>query len=132
MGGCSENAVRRTNGCGEPVDLFQLQDPTASSVRSVHVHAFRASCPDCSFSIELGDTEINIDIRGVLALGADLNLGSGLIPQRERVDSLWVSLPGLAFSYLCQPPFLDVSMFLRRVSSTLMVPHRWSPYLRML
>jgi hypothetical protein len=33
-----------------------------------------------------------------------------------------VSLPGLAFSYLCQPPFLDVSMFLGRVSSSLVAP----------
>jgi hypothetical protein len=47
--------------------------------------------PNLSFSTVLGDTEINTQIRGVLAHGADLSLGSSLIPLRERVDSPWVS-----------------------------------------
>jgi hypothetical protein len=41
-----------------------------------------------------------------------MSLGSGLVPLKERVDNPWVSLPGLAFSYLWQPLFLDVSMLL--------------------
>jgi hypothetical protein len=52
--------------------------------------------------------EINTQIRGVLAHRADLNLGSGLVPPRERVDIPWVSLLGLALSYLCQSLFLNV------------------------
>jgi hypothetical protein len=58
------------------------------------------SCPDCPFSVELGNTEINTGIRGVLAYGADPNFGPSLILLRERVDNLWVSLLGLTFSYL--------------------------------
>jgi hypothetical protein len=34
--------VRRTNGCGDPADLFQPQDPTSSSVRSDLVDALEA------------------------------------------------------------------------------------------
>jgi hypothetical protein len=59
------------------------------------------SCPDHPFSTELGDTEINTQIRGVLAHGADLNLGSGLIPLREGIDSPWLSSLGLLFGCLC-------------------------------
>jgi hypothetical protein len=51
------------------------------------------SCLDRPFSAELGDTEINTQIRGVIAPGANLSLGSGLVALRERVDSSWVSLP---------------------------------------
>jgi hypothetical protein len=91
----------------------------------------RPSCPDGPFSVKLGDTEINTRIRGVLAPGADLSLGSSSVPVRERVDNPWVSLPELAFSYLCQHPFLDVSMFLRRVSGMLAAPRGGSPYLRL-
>jgi hypothetical protein len=39
-----------------------------------------SSCPNRPLSEELGDTEINTWIRGVLAHGANLNLGSGLVP----------------------------------------------------
>jgi hypothetical protein len=91
----------------------------------------RPSCHNCPSSIELGDTKINTQIREVLALGGDMSLGSGPVPLKERVDNPRVSLPGLAFSYLWQPLFLDVSMFLRRVSGMLTVPHGGSPYLRM-
>jgi hypothetical protein len=59
------------------------------------------SCPDHPFSTELGDTEINTQIRGVLAHGADLNLGSGLIPLREGIDIPWLSSLGLLFGCLC-------------------------------
>jgi hypothetical protein len=51
------------------------------------------SCLDRPFSAELGDTEINTQIRGVIAPGANLSLGSGPVALRERVDSSWVSLP---------------------------------------
>jgi hypothetical protein len=40
----------------------------------------RLSCPDCPFSTELGDMEINTQMRGVLAPRANPNLGSNLIP----------------------------------------------------
>jgi hypothetical protein len=55
------------------------------------------SCPDCPFSAELNDMEINTWVRGVLARGADLNLGSVSVPLRARVDSPWVSPLGLTF-----------------------------------
>jgi hypothetical protein len=45
------------------------------------------SCPNRPFFTELSDTKINTWIRGVLAHGADLNLGSRPIPLREGVDS---------------------------------------------
>jgi hypothetical protein len=89
------------------------------------------SGPDYPFFTELGDMEINTRIRGVLVSRANLNLGSGLVPLRERVDNPWVSLLALAFSYLCQSPFLNVGVFLCRVSGTLIAPHEGSPYLRM-
>jgi hypothetical protein len=81
------------------------------------------SCPNRPFSMELGDMEINTQIRRVLAPGTDLSLGFGPVPLMERVDGSWVSLSG--------PPFLDVSMFLHRVSSMLAMPHGGSPYMRM-
>jgi hypothetical protein len=89
------------------------------------------SCPDHPVSVELGNTEINTQVRGVLAPGADPSLGSSPVPLREKVDNPRVSLLGLAFSYLCQPPFLDISIFLCRVSGSLTAPHGGSPYLRM-
>jgi hypothetical protein len=61
-----------------------------------------SSCPDRPFSAELGDTEINTRVRGVLAHGAYLNLGSGPIPLREGVDSPSVSSLGLSFDCMCQ------------------------------
>jgi hypothetical protein len=39
-----------------------------------------SSCPDCPFSEELGNMEINTWIRGVIAHGAALNLGTGPPP----------------------------------------------------
>jgi hypothetical protein len=45
------------------------------------------SCPDRPFSAELGDTEGNTRIQGVLTHGAELNIGSGQVPLREGVDS---------------------------------------------
>jgi hypothetical protein len=47
----------------------------------------RPSCPNCPFSVELGNTEINTQIRGVIAYGAYLNLGFSPIPLREGVNS---------------------------------------------
>jgi hypothetical protein len=88
-------------------------------------------CPDHPFSIELDDTEINTWIRGVLAHGADLNLGSSLIHLRERVDNPWVSPLGLSFGCLCQFLLLTICMFLCRVMSTLTAPLEGSPYVRM-
>jgi hypothetical protein len=55
------------------------------------------SCPIHSFSIELDDTEINTQIRGIPAHGADLSFGFGLIPLREGVNCPWVSLLELIF-----------------------------------
>jgi hypothetical protein len=68
---------------------------------------------------------------GVLAPRADPNRGSGPVPLRERVDSSCVSLLGLAFSYLCPSPFLNVSMLLCSIPSELAAPRGGSPYLRM-
>jgi hypothetical protein len=61
------------------------------------------------FSMELGNTGINTRLRGVLASGVDQNFCPGLIPLRERIDNPWVSLSGLAFSYLRQSPFPNIS-----------------------
>jgi hypothetical protein len=70
------------------------------------------SCPDRPFSVGLGD---------------DLNHGSDPIPLRVGVDNPWVSLLGPAFGYLCQSPFLNLNMFLCRVSCTLAASDRGSP-----
>jgi hypothetical protein len=80
------------------------------------------SCPDRPFS-ELGDTEINTRIHGVLAHGAVLNLGPGLVPLREGVDIPWVSPLKPAFGCLCQFRFHNIYVFLHRVSSVFTVPH---------
>jgi hypothetical protein len=55
------------------------------------------SCPDHPFSTELSDMEISTRVQGVLAYGADLNLGSVSVPLRARVDSPWVSPLRLTF-----------------------------------
>jgi hypothetical protein len=89
------------------------------------------SCLDWPFSMELDNMEINTRIRGVLVPGVDPNLGSGSVPLSERVNSPCVSLLGLAFSFLCQSPFLNVSMFLFTISGALAVPCGGSPYLMM-
>jgi hypothetical protein len=49
------------------------------------------SCPNCSFSIELDDAEIDAQIRGILVHGPSA------FPLRERVVSPWVSLLKLIF-----------------------------------
>jgi hypothetical protein len=59
--------------------------------------------------VELGNTGINTQLRGVLASGVDPNFGPGPVLLRERVDSQRVNLLGLAFSYLCQSLFSNVS-----------------------
>jgi hypothetical protein len=84
----------------------------------------RPSCPDYPFSEELGDTEINTRIRGVLAHGVILNLGDGHVSLREGVDSLWVSPLRPTFDCLYQFQFLNEYVFLRRVSGVLTMPHR--------
>jgi hypothetical protein len=89
------------------------------------------SCPNRPFSVELGTTEMNTQIRGVLSHGSDLNLGSGPVPLREGVKSPCVSLLGLAFGHLCQSLFLNVRLFLCKLSGVLTVPCKGSPYLRM-
>jgi hypothetical protein len=45
------------------------------------------SCPDCSFSAELDNAEINAQIRGILIHGANQNSGPKPVPLRERVVS---------------------------------------------
>jgi hypothetical protein len=75
--------------------------------------------------------EINTRIQGILANGVDLNLGSGPVLLREGVDNPWVSPLGPTFCCLCQFWFLNVCVFLCRVSSMLVVPREGSPYLRM-
>jgi hypothetical protein len=90
------------------------------------------SYPNHPFSTELGDTEINTWIRGVLAHGVDLNSGSGPVPLREGVDSPWVSPLEFTSIYLCQFLLLNACAFLRRISSMHAAPHgEGSSYLRM-
>jgi hypothetical protein len=55
---------------------------------------------DRPFSAEFDDTEVNTQIRGVLAHGADQNFGTGLVPLREVVNSPCVSLLELTFHLL--------------------------------
>jgi hypothetical protein len=88
-------------------------------------------CLNHPFSIELGDMETNTQIRGLLAHGADLNLGSGPIPLREGVDNTWVSSLGISFGCLCRFQLLIVCVFLRRISGTHAAPCGGSLYLRM-
>jgi hypothetical protein len=47
----------------------------------------RPSCPDCSFSAELDDLEIDSWIRRILTLGAHRNSGPSPAPLREGVIS---------------------------------------------
>jgi hypothetical protein len=80
-------------------------------------------CPDRPFPEDLGDTKIRTRIQGVLAHGANQNLGSGPVPLMEGVDSPWVSPLGPTFGYLCQFLFLNVCVFSRRVSDVLIASH---------
>jgi hypothetical protein len=63
------------------------------------------SCPNHPFPEELGDTEINTRIFGVLAHGVVLNLGVNPIPLWEGVNSPWVCLLGHALGCLCHNHF---------------------------
>jgi hypothetical protein len=72
------------------------------------------SCPDRPFSAELDGTEVNTQIRGVLAHGADLNSGSSPVPIRDGVNSPWVSLLDLTFVCLCQFLFFQHICILRQ------------------
>jgi hypothetical protein len=96
---------------------------------NVQMHP-RPSCPDRPFSTKLGNTKINTRIRGVLASGVDPNFGPDLVPLRERVDNLWVSLLELSFSYLCQSPFPNISTLVQGLGRARSAP-RGSPYLKM-
>jgi hypothetical protein len=58
------------------------------------------SCPDCPFSEELGDAEINTCIHRVLAHGVILNPRAGPTPLREGVDGTRVSLFAFTFGNL--------------------------------
>jgi hypothetical protein len=91
----------------------------------------RSSGPNRSFSEELDDMEINSQIHKVLPYGAILNLGTGPVPLREGVNCNWETPLGPTFSYMCQFWFLNVCVFLHRVSGVLTAPHGGSPYLRM-
>jgi hypothetical protein len=88
------------------------------------------SYPDRLFSTELGNAKINTRIREVLAHGANLNFGSGLVLLREGVDSSWVSPIEFPFIHLYQFLLLNACAFLRRVLGTHAAPHGGSPYLR--
>jgi hypothetical protein len=59
-----------------------------------------------------GPSEVNTQIRGFLAYGADLIFSSGLNPLRELVDNPWVSLLELTFICLCQFLFVNAYSFL--------------------
>jgi hypothetical protein len=122
--------VRRADGRGPPVDLFQPAGSTALSAGDDHVDVSRAKLPDCPFSEELGDTEVNTQVHEVLAHGVDPNLGTSPVPLREGIGNPWVSLLGPSFSYMCQFWFLNICVFLNRVSDMFTVARRGSPYLR--
>jgi hypothetical protein len=52
------------------------------------------SCPDCSFSVELVDAEVNTRVRRILALEVNRHSGFGLICLWDWVISPWVSSLG--------------------------------------
>jgi hypothetical protein len=89
------------------------------------VDVSRPSCPNHPISTELGDTEINTQIQGVHANGADQNFGIGRVPLKEVVDRPWVSLLDLTFVCFCQYLFLNAYVFLRKVLGTRATPHRY-------
>jgi hypothetical protein len=80
------------------------------------------SCPDLPFSVELGDTEINTLVPGVLIHEDDLNFGSSPVHLREVVDNPWVSPLVLTFVYLCQFLFLNTRAFLCMILGTHAIP----------
>jgi hypothetical protein len=81
------------------------------------------SCPYRTLSEELGDTEVNTRVRGVLAHGAVSNLGANPVPLREGAGNPWVCPLRPSFSYLCQFWFLNICVFLRRVSGVFTTAH---------
>jgi hypothetical protein len=89
------------------------------------------SCPDNPFSEELGDTEVNTQVRGVHAYRTVLNLGTGQVNLGEGFDSPWVSPLTPTFDCLSQFRFLNMYVLLCRVSGVFTVPIGGSPYLRM-
>jgi hypothetical protein len=58
-----------------------------------------SSCADRPFFEELGDTEVNTQVHGVLAHGDVLNHGTDPVPLREGVDRPWVSPLRPSFGY---------------------------------
>jgi hypothetical protein len=86
-----------------------------------------ASCPYRPFSNELGDVEINTRIYKVQAHGADLNPMVSPAPFREGVNGTRVSLLKPVFGCLRRFQFLNVLMFLCRVSGVLAVCHEALP-----
>jgi hypothetical protein len=88
-------------------------------------------CPDRPFNVELGDTEVNTRVHGVLSHGAVPDLGMGPIPLREGVDNPCVCPLRPSCGYLFQFWFLNVCVILCRVLSMFTMPRGGSPYLRM-
>jgi hypothetical protein len=89
-----------------PLDLATL------TVGDQDVVVPERSDPDCSFSEELSDGEINTWILKVLNHGANLNLGAGPTPLREGVASSRVSL----FTWICFDSLRDF------ISSSCLLP----------
>jgi hypothetical protein len=58
----------------------------------------RPSCPDRSFSAELDNFEIDIQIQRILTLGAHQNSDPSPIPLREGIVIPWMSPLELAFA----------------------------------
>jgi hypothetical protein len=72
-------------------DVFWPPDPAASVAGDQNV-VYPGPCdPDRSFSEELSEGEVKKWILKVLDQGANLNLGAGPVPLRERVTSTRVS-----------------------------------------
>jgi hypothetical protein len=87
------------------------------------------SYPDCPFSEELYDVEINTWIHMVLAHRVDLSPWAGLAPLREGVNSTTVNLFAFTLAF-AQFDLLMVLVSAHRVSRMLVVCHGGSPYLR--
>jgi hypothetical protein len=98
-------------------------------MRDDYVDVSGSSCLNCPFSAELDDMEINTQIRGVLAHGADQNFCSG--PFKGRGQQHLGESAQAHFTFLCQFLLLNEYTFLCRVSGTCAAPRGGSPYLRM-